>query len=111
MYVIKEPTQNSFEKVGINGKIFPISDLTAKSEFVLVQTQSGHETTIIEHDSDFIYYVLEGEGYFLIEDQKESCAQGDLVVIPAGKKFTYKGNLKLLLSCTPPWTQEQEETL
>ncbi|MGH7202847.1 MAG: hypothetical protein ACREHC_00190 [Candidatus Levyibacteriota bacterium] len=111
MYVIKEPTQESFQKVGITGKIFPTFALTTKTEFVLVQTQSGHATTIIEHKSDFVYYVLEGKGYFLIEDQKESCNKGDLVVIPAGKKFTYKGNLKLLLIVTPPWKEEQEETV
>jgi mannose-6-phosphate isomerase-like protein (cupin superfamily) len=77
---------------------------------VLVETEQGHETIIIEHKSDFIYYILEGNGYFVINDDKETCSQGDLVVIPAGTKFTYKGKLKMLLSCTPPWKEEQEET-
>lgn len=111
MYIIKEPKEFSFDKVGIKGKIFPMSDLTQSTSFVLVETESGHATTIIEHKSDFIYYILEGSGYFLINDIKEKCSQGDLVVIPAGTKFTYKGKLKLLLSCTPPWKEDQEETL
>ena len=111
MHVVKEPKDILIDKVGIKGKIFPISDLTSKVEFIMVTTESGHETTIIEHKSDFLYYILEGTGYFLINDSKEECVQGDLVVIPAGTKFTYKGTFKMLLINTPPWQEDQEETL
>ena len=98
MYVLKAPKEFSFEKVGIKGKIFPAQDLISSTNFVLIETENGHETTIIEHKSDFIYYILEGNGYFLINDTKEECSQGDLVVIPAGTKFTYKGKLKTALN-------------
>lgn len=109
MHVLKVPKTFSFDKVGIKGKIFPVDALTDKTSTVLIETKHGHETTLIEHKSDFIYYILEGKGYFLINDMKEACKQGDLVVIPAGTKFTYKGKLKVLLFCTPPWESEQEE--
>jgi len=111
MFVIKESGDYSFEKFGIKGKIFPSDELTAKTRFVLVETESGHETTIRQRECDFCYYVLEGSGYFEINDMREDCVAGDLVVIPAGNKFTYKGKMKLLLNCTPPWTEIQEETI
>ena len=111
MFVIKEPQELSFEKVGIKGKIFSMNGLVSTMQFVLIETATGHKTTIIEHQSDFIYYILSGSGYFLINDIQEACTQGDLVVIPKGTKFTYRGKLTMLLSCTPPWTEEQEETL
>lgn len=109
MPVLREPKDISFERSGIVGKVFPTSEITSKSNFVLISTDKGHETTIIEHESDFVYYILEGEGYFEIEDEKQKCSKGDLVVIPAGAKFTYKGKLKMLLCVTPPWRKEQEE--
>lgn len=111
MYVLKEPKEFSFNKVGIKGKIFPMSNLAQSTSFVLIETEEGHETTIIEHESDFIYYVLEGNGYFIIRNVREECSKGDLVVVPAGTRFTYKGKFKTLLSCTPPWGDDQEETL
>lgn len=111
MYIFKEPVNYSFEKAGIKGKIFPIEHLTQKTEFVLVETESGHETTIRENVCDFLYYILEGSGNFIIEGKTFSCEKGDLIVIPAGKSFTYKGSLKLLLNVTPPWKEDQEETL
>jgi mannose-6-phosphate isomerase-like protein (cupin superfamily) len=111
MFVIKEPENFHYEKSGTMGKIFPINNLTSKTQFVLVETVSGHETTIIERECDKSYYILEGSGYFEINGNREDCAAGDLVVIPAGNKFTYKGKMKLLLNCTPPWREEQEETI
>jgi len=66
---------------------------------------------LFNFSSDFIYYILEGEGYFEINDQKERCIKGDLVVIPAGSKFKYIGKFKMLLITTPAFYPEQEETL
>lgn len=111
MHVFKEPKGLSFDRVGVKGKVFPIQSLTKKLEFVLITTEKGHQTTIIEHKCDFVYYVLAGKGHFLINDKKEDCKKGDLIVIPAGTKFTYIGKLKLLLITTPPYTPEQEEVL
>lgn len=109
--MIHEPFANSFDKVGIKGKIFPSIEISSKAEFVLIETDYGHETTIRERESDFIYYIIEGSGIFEINDKDEACGKGDLVVIPAGSKFTYKGALKMLLVNTPLWHEEQEETL
>lgn len=110
-HVLKLPSTYSFEKVGIKGKKFSVADVTQKTGICQIETEVGHETTIIEHECDFIYYVLEGEGYFVIDNQSENCIKGDLVVVPAGTKFRYVGNLKMLLITTPAFYPEQEEAL
>ena len=110
-HVLKLPSDYSFEKVGIKGKKFSVADVTQKTGVCQIETQGGHETTIIEHECDFIYYILEGEGYFVIDGQNENCTNGDLVVIPAGSKFRYIGKMKMLLITTPAFYLEQEETL
>ncbi len=110
MYVLSEPSEYSFVKVGIKGKKF-ISDLTQNAGFALITTETGHETTIIEKECDFIYYVLEGSGYFEINGVKEKFEKGNLVVVPMGSKFTYKGKAKMLLVTSPPFRSEQEVTL
>lgn len=111
MHVLKLPKDYSFEKVGIKGKKFTVSEISQKTGVCLIETRRGHETTIIEHKCDFIYYVLEGKGYFEINGKKENCASGELVVIPAGSKFRYIGKLRMLLVTTPAFYPEQEETL
>ena len=110
-HILKKPSSYSFEKVGIKGKKFSVADITSKTGVCVIETENGHETTIIEHKCDFIYYILEGEGYFEINGQKENFIKDDLVVIPEGSKFTYKGTCKMLLITTPAFYPEQEETL
>lgn len=111
MHVIPEPAEATFDRVGVTGKLFPAQTVTDKANVLIIETETGHETTIIEHECDFIYYVLDGDGYFEINGTREACSTGDLVVIPAGAKFTYKGKLRMLLVNTPAWTEEQEEVL
>lgn len=110
-YRVRKPDQENFHKVGIKGFIFPTHELTQKTEFVIIETEKGHKTSIIEKECDFCYYILRGKGYFLINDEKEDCSAGDLMIIPAGTKFTYKGKFTMLLTCTPPYFPEQEVTL
>lgn len=110
-HVLKLPKDYSFEKVGIKGKKFSVDKLTKKTSICQIETGKGHKTTIIEHKCDFIYYILEGKGNFIINGKIESCKKGDLVVIPAGSKFRYEGKLKMLLIVTPAFYPEQEETL
>lgn len=110
-HILKLPKDYSFEKVGIKGKKFSVADITQKTGICQIETEKGHETTIIEHECDFIYYILEGNGYFEINDQKENCMKGDLIVIPAGSKFKYVGTLKMLLITTPAFYPKQEETI
>ena len=110
MYVIHEPSELSFERAGVKGKVFPTQERFAGAEFVLVATETGHETQISEKESTLIYYVIEGSGQFLIEGDIDEVTAGDMVIVPLEKVFTYKGKLKMLRVSVPPWREDQEET-
>jgi mannose-6-phosphate isomerase-like protein (cupin superfamily) len=108
VYVIEEAEEWDFERAGVRGKGFVTGELTGRAGYLVIETDSGHSTTIIERESDFVYYVLGGQGAFKIGGHLETCKSGDLVVIPAGKEFNYTGKLRLLLISSPIWTAEQE---
>ena len=110
-HIFQLPKDYSFEKLGIKGKKYLVSELTDKSGFVFIETEEGHETTIVNHKLDCFYFVLEGNGYFEIDNNKETFKKNDLIVIPADSKFTYKGKAKFLRITTPPYYPEQEETV
>lgn len=110
-HILTKPEEYTFQKLGVRGKKFDVNSLTPNSSFVYMETDTGHETTIINHVCDCYYYVLEGSGYFEIDDIKEEFRTGELVVIPAKSKFIYKGKCKLLRVTTPAFYPEQEETL
>ena len=110
-HVLKLPSEYSFEKVGIKGKKFPANEVSSNTGFALIETEKGHETEIIERECDFIYYVLDGAGFFTINGIDEVCEKDNLIVIPAGSRFKYTGNLKMLLTSNPAFYPEQEETV
>jgi mannose-6-phosphate isomerase-like protein (cupin superfamily) len=110
-YVVEEPADWSFDRAGVRGKLFPAGELTNSCEQLIIETETGHETTIVEDECDFIYYVLEGQGSFEINGEHLPCETGNLVVVPHGNAFSYAGRLRMLLTCTPPWSPEQEKVL
>ena len=110
-HILKQPLEYSFQKVGIKGRKFSVKDILSSTGICIIETEEGHQTKILEHKCDFIYYILEGEGYFEIDNQKENFVSGDLVVIPAGSTFTYKGKCRMILITTPQFYPEQEETI
>jgi mannose-6-phosphate isomerase-like protein (cupin superfamily) len=70
-HILKLPKKYSFKKVGIKGKNFSVADITPRTGICQIETEKGHETTIIELACDFIYYILEGKGHFIIEGKKK----------------------------------------
>jgi len=110
-HVFHLPKEYSFEKVGIKGKTFGSKILSDKVEFTIIETKEGHETKIREKECAFSYFILEGGGTFEIDGENEKCQKGDLVVIPKGAAFIYKGKMKMLLVSVPWWYLEQEETV
>jgi mannose-6-phosphate isomerase-like protein (cupin superfamily) len=108
-YVFSEPAEPAFDKIGHTGKIFG-----AKSGFtnhLVIETEEGISKSLIEHKSEFNYYVIDGTGEFVIAGDRYPCHPGDLIVIPPGTVFTFNGKLKLLLINTPGFSPEQEEEL
>ena len=61
----------------------------------------GKQMLGMDQESDTAYYVLEGEGQFIIEDKTHDVKKGDLVVIPHGTKYKDTAGLTLLAISTP----------
>lgn len=52
-------------------------------------------------DRDMIDYVIEGEGYCIINGEKKNVSAGDLVLLPRGTHFTWSGGVTLLAISHP----------
>ncbi|MFC6080338.1 cupin domain-containing protein [Sphaerisporangium aureirubrum] len=110
-YVFPEPSDWNFDKLGHRGKLFDANASVMRSSYLIVEIDGQLPSWLTQHMCDFVYYVLDGTGTFVVEGRTERCVQGDLVTVPAGSRFTYQGNLRMLLTSTPPWTAGQEELI
>ena len=58
-----------------------------------------------------LVYVIEGQGKIVINHEEHLLNTGDVVVIEAGEKYYWEGNLQLFLSCRPAWNKEQHQAV
>jgi mannose-6-phosphate isomerase-like protein (cupin superfamily) len=107
-YVFQEPEEYTFKnRDGHDGKNFKTN--SSLSDHLIIECHDKLTVALTQHKSEFSYYVIEGNGYFIIDDVKETITKGDLIVIPPETKFTFGGKLKMLLINTPQWSPGQEE--
>lgn len=57
--------------------------------------------------SDEMAYILEGQGGLVTESGTQSLNAGDALLIERGEKYYWEGNMRILMSCSPPWTPDQ----
>lgn len=106
-YVYPEPTEYAFtDRDGHDGKFFGTK--SPRTNHLIIECHDRLTVSLIQHESEFNYYVLKGAGYFVFNEEKQTVKEGDLVVIPPGTKYSFGGEIKMLLINTPHWSQEQE---
>jgi mannose-6-phosphate isomerase-like protein (cupin superfamily) len=105
-YLYKKKDSINVSKHGINLKVFPTNITTAN--VVRVSTEKGHFQEFYDKKSTYIYYILEGEGVFILNDEKVEAKKGDLVVVPPNTKIHYFGKLDIILTVSPAFDENNE---
>ncbi len=105
MKFTKEQTQH-IQKHGIHLRVYETG--TNKTGLVYIEVDDGHYEEFYHKTSDFLYYVLEGQGSFYLDGQETTAKAGDLIVAPAMTRINYLGKMKILLVTAPAWTVENE---
>jgi mannose-6-phosphate isomerase-like protein (cupin superfamily) len=75
---------------------------------VYQETHKGHSEEFYHTKSHFVFYIIEGEGTWYIEDEAYPVKAGDVIIIPPSKRFYYKGSLKQVCITSPAWEPEFE---
>lgn len=57
---------------------------------------------------DRIYFVIEGEGKFIIDNKEDNVSANDLVFVPKETPYNFFGKMKLLLVCSPEFNPEDD---
>lgn len=82
---------------------------TSQNLSVAIIELNGNNKKLKDKVSDRCYFVLDGEGVFVIEDVEYSVKKGDLVFIPKGTIYSDSGNLEMLSFSTPSFDPSNTE--
>lgn len=108
-YTLIHPEKPTFEQKGLSGFQFPTKNKDVEVYFVDVE--KGHDKFIISKKITHMYYILEGTGFFIINNKQYDITPGMLVEVPPDVEFCFSGKMKLLLIMNPPFFPENEEII
>jgi len=106
--VFKPQDSAVIEKHGVKMKIYTTKAESRNAAVLYQETEKGHAEEFLHERSDFIYYILEGSGVWVVEDREFEAQAGDVIVVPAGKRFWFRGNLKQVCVTAPAWEERYE---
>jgi len=81
---------------------------TASAEVVHVSVKEGHFEEFYNTKSTFIYYIVEGHGVFVLNDEHIEATATDLIVAPPDTHIHYFGTMEMVLTTTPAFDPADE---
>ncbi|HWA30520.1 MAG TPA: cupin domain-containing protein [Rhizomicrobium sp.] len=96
-------------KNGVDMWIYNGKDDLPEAAVAYQETATGHAEEFRHAKSAFVFFVIEGAGEWVIEGEHFPVQPHDVVIVPKGKKFYYRGNLKQVCVTAPAWEAEYEE--
>jgi SAM-dependent methyltransferase len=101
-YIHSVPSIRSFDGKGLFGYTFgPLQE--KEVDVYYAEVNGGHDTFMISKKITRIYYVIDGNGYFTIDNDKFNVSAGMLVEIPPKVEYSYSGRMKLVIFARPRW--------
>lgn len=97
---------NQFNKHGIDLTVY--NEGIPSANVVHVSVQKGHFQEFYDLKSYYIYYIIKGEGTFVLNDEKIEVKATDLVVIPPKTRIHYFGTLEMVLTVSPAFNEKNE---
>ena len=92
------------------GKFFIEKKDNAGFDFLLVECLKKHYKTRLKKATR-LYYVIEGDGYFIIDNVKQEANLYDLFIINDNQTYEYQGKMKLIEINIPATDKTNEEKL
>ncbi len=96
---------DKFNKHGIDLTVY--HEGVPQANVVHVSVEEGHFQEF-SSKSYYTYYIYEGSGLFVLNDETVRANVTDLIVIPPGTRIHYFGNMKMVLTVAPAFREEDE---
>jgi len=105
-YLFPFSQANTIHKFGVDISLYGTQ--TPDGGLVYEETENGHLEEFYDDVSTYRWFIIEGSGTFVIDDEKIEVKPKDLVVVPPKKRIHYFGNMKMVLCVTPAYSQQND---
>jgi mannose-6-phosphate isomerase-like protein (cupin superfamily) len=95
-----------FNKHGVDLTVY--GDSYPLANVVHVSVNEGHFQEFFDEKSAYIYYIISGQGLFVLNDEKVEAKATDLIVIPPKTRIYYFGTMEMTLTVSPTFDEKNE---
>lgn len=88
---------------------FPLDDNLIDFAVIKITDRYPDAGYAINQKCKEIVYIQDGNGKVVVNNKEYLLHAGDLVLIEAGEKFYWEGEMNLFISCRPAFTIEQHK--
>ncbi len=79
-----------------------------EANVVHISVKKGHFEEFYNVKSFYIYYIVEGKGIFVLNDERIDAQATDLIVVPPKTRIHYFGTMKIVLTVSPAYDEKNE---
>ena len=95
-----------FNKYGVDLTVY--GENVPEANVVLVAVEKGHLEEFYDQKSWYIYSIVEGQGTFVLNDEKVEAKSTDLIAVPPKTRIYYFGKMKMVLTVAPAFDEKNE---
>lgn len=105
-YKLTVDNAKKFNKHGIDLTVYDMN--VPSANVVHVSVQKGHFQEFYDIKSYYIYYIVQGKGTFVLNDEKIEAKASNLIVIPPKTRIHYFGTMEMVLTVSPAFNEKNE---
>lgn len=88
---------------------YPLEDKDINGAVIKINGRYPEKGRTVNLVCKELAYFLKGSGRVVIEGKEIKFKEGDLVLIEAGEKFFWEGDMEIFMPCAPAWYPEQHK--
>ena len=88
---------------------YPLGDKDINGAVIELNGRYPNNGRVVNLKCKELAYIIKGSGRLVVEGKETKLNEGDLVLIEAGEKFFWEGNMRIFMPCTPAWYPEQHK--
>lgn len=105
-YLYSHTDAKTINKFGVDITLY--GENISSNNIVYEEVTIGHLEEFYDDVSTYMWFIVEGKGTFVIDDEKVVAGPKDIVVVPAKKRIHYFGEMKMVLFVSPSFDEKNE---
>lgn len=90
---------------------YPLGDKDINAAVIKLNGRYPETGRTVNTECKEMSYVVKGSGKLVVGGKTSELKKGDVVLIEAGEKYYWEGNLIMFMPCTPAWSQKQHKLI